>query len=83
VDIDFVNQLGEWELPFSLVFTKADKESQREVSKNVKSFLDEMRKTWQFLPQSFVTSAEKKLGRPKMLQFIEDCNKAFKETKSQ
>jgi GTP-binding protein len=83
VDIDFVNQLGEWELPFSLVFTKADKESQREVSKNVKSFLDEMRKTWQFLPQSFITSAEKKLGRPKMLQFIEDCNKAFKEAKSQ
>jgi GTP-binding protein len=79
VDIDFVNQLGEWELPFSLVFTKADKETQREVSKNVKSFLDEMRKTWQFLPQSFTTSAEKKLGRHKMLQFIEECNKAFKE----
>jgi GTP-binding protein len=78
-DIDFVNQLGEWELPFCLAFTKADKETQREVSKNVKSFLDEMRKTWQFLPQSFITSAEKKLGRGKMLQFIEDCNKAFRE----
>lgn len=83
VDIDFVNQLGEWELPFSLVFTKADKESQKEVSKNVKLFLDEMRKTWQFLPQSFITSAEKKLGRPKMLQFIEECNKAFKEAEKE
>lgn len=79
VDIEFVNQLGEWELPFCLVFTKSDKETQREVSKNVKGFLDEMRKTWQFLPQSFTTSAIKKLGRNKMLQFIEDCNKAFKE----
>jgi GTP-binding protein len=79
LDLDFVNQLGEWEIPFSLVFTKADKESQREVSKNVKSFLDAMRKTWQFLPRNFVTSAIKKMGREKMLQFIEECNAAFKE----
>jgi GTP-binding protein len=64
LDLDFVDQLG-----------KADKETQKTVSKNVKDFLDAMRKTWQFLPQSFVTSAEKKMGRDKMLQFIEDCNK--------
>jgi len=74
LDLDFVNQLGEWEIPFCLVFTKADKETQKEVSKNVKSFLDEMRKTWQFLPRHFVTSAEKKMGREKMLEFIESCN---------
>lgn len=79
VDLHFINQLGEWELPFSIVFTKADKESQREVSKNVKAFLDAMRKTWQFLPQSFVTSAVKKMGRDKILQYIEQCNKAIKE----
>lgn len=79
VDLDFVNQLGAWGLPFCIVFTKADKESQREVSKNVKAFLDAMRKTWQFLPQSFVTSAIKKMGRDKILQFIEQCNKTVKE----
>jgi GTP-binding protein len=56
------------------VFTKADNETQKEVSKNVKAFLDAMRKTWQFLPRHFVTSAEKKMGRDKMLQFIESCN---------
>jgi GTP-binding protein len=38
-----------------------------------------MRKTWQFLPQSFTTSAVKKMGRHKMLQFIEDGNKAYWE----
>jgi GTP-binding protein len=75
LDLDFVDQLGKWEVPFCLAFTKADKETQKTVSKNVKDFLDAMRKTWQFLPQSFVTSAEKKMGRDKMLQFIEDCNK--------
>jgi len=74
LDLDFVNQLGEWEVPFCLAFTKADKETQKEVSKNVKAFLDAMRKTWQFLPRNFVTSAEKRMGRDKMLQFIEACN---------
>ena len=75
LDLDFVDQLGKWEVPFCLAFTKADKETQKVVSKNVKDFLDAMRKTWQFLPQSFVTSAEKKMGRDKMLTFIENCNK--------
>jgi GTP-binding protein len=74
LDLDFLNQLGEWEVPFCLAFTKADKETQKEVSKNVKDFLNAMRATWQFLPQHFVTSAEKKMGRDKMLQFIETCN---------
>jgi GTP-binding protein len=74
LDLDFINQLGDWDVPFCLAFTKADKETQREVAKNVKAFLDAMRKTWQFLPRHFVTSAEKKMGRDKMLQFIETCN---------
>lgn len=74
LDLDFIDQLGEWQVPFTLVFTKADKETQKEVSRNVKTFLDAMRKTWQFLPQHFVTSAEKKMGRDKMLQFIDACN---------
>jgi GTP-binding protein len=70
IDIDFVNQLGKWEIPFTLVFTKADKETQRTVSANVRAFLDKMRESWQFLPQHFVTSAAKKQGRDKMLEFI-------------
>ena len=73
-DLDFLTQLGKWEIPFCLVFTKADKESQKEVSKNVKDFLNVMRKTWQFLPQHFITSAIKKTGREKLLSFIEECN---------
>jgi GTP-binding protein len=79
IDLDFVNQLGAWQIPFCLVFTKADKETQKEVSKNVKDFLDAMRRTWQFLPQHFVTSAVKKMGRDKILQFIEACNEEVKE----
>ncbi len=74
IDLEFLNQLDKWEIPFALVFTKADKETQAVVSKNVKMFLNEMRKTWQFLPQHFVTSANKKLGKEKILQLIDEKN---------
>lgn len=72
IDIDFVNKLGRWEVPFTLVFTKADKETQKTVSQNVRDFLQKMREDWQFLPQHFVTSSAKKQGRDKVLQFIEE-----------
>ncbi|MFT3933223.1 MAG: hypothetical protein QM726_06380 [Chitinophagaceae bacterium] len=75
--LDFVNQLGKWEIPFSLIFTKADKETQRVVAANVKAFLNAMRKEWEFLPAHYVTSAVKKLGRDKVLQFIGETNEAF------
>ncbi|RTL59621.1 MAG: YihA family ribosome biogenesis GTP-binding protein [Sphingobacteriales bacterium] len=75
IDLEFINQLGQWEIPFNLIFTKADKSTQKEVAANVKAFLNEMRKTWQFLPQHFVTSAVKKTGRKEILKFIEECNK--------
>lgn len=79
IDLEFVNQLGKWEIPFSLVFTKADKETQAVVSKNVKEFLTAMRATWQFLPQHFVTSAFKQLGREKILDLIEEANTSWLE----
>ena len=74
LDIEFLTRLTKWDVPFTLVFTKADKETQATVSKNVKLFLAEMRKTWQFLPQHFVTSAVKKMGREKILALIEEMN---------
>ena len=79
LDIEFLSQLRTWDVPFTLVFTKSDKETQAKVSKNVKSFLEEMRKTWQFLPQHFVSSAIKKSGRDKILSFIEEKNIAYFE----
>lgn len=75
IDLQFINQLGEWEIPFTIVFTKADKTTQKEVAAQVKSFLAALGKSWQFLPQSFVSSAVKYRGRKEILQFIEECNK--------
>jgi GTP-binding protein len=78
LDIDFVNQLGEWQIPFTLVFTKADKSTQAETSKNVKAFLNKLRENWEFLPANFVTSTVKKMGRDKILEFIDEMNMQFR-----
>ena len=72
IDLDFVNRLGKWQVPFCLVFTKADKESQKVVSQNIKQFLEKMKATWQFLPRHFVTSTVKKMGREQILEYITD-----------
>ncbi len=72
IDLEFLNKLDGWGLPTTLIFTKADKETQAVVAKNVKLFLDTLRKTWQFLPQHFVSSAIKKTGRDKILSLIEE-----------
>jgi len=74
IDLEFLESLKLWKIPFCLVFTKSDKENQRIVSKNVKAFLEAMKKTWQFLPQHFVTSAVKKMGKGKILSFINETN---------
>jgi len=77
IDLEFVDKLRVWQVPFTLVFTKADKESQRIVAANVKAFLEKMRQTWQFLPQHFVSSVIKRMGRDKILGVIEEMNKEF------
>jgi GTP-binding protein len=67
LDLDFIKNLGLWQIPFTLIFTKADKEKQAVVSKNVKSFLESLRKTQQFLPQHFVSSSLKNWVKIKSL----------------
>lgn len=81
IDLEFLENLKLWNISFSLAFTKSDKENQRIVSKNVKDFLNAMKKTWQFLPRHFVTSAVKKGGKQKMLDFISETNDDLMEKK--
>ncbi len=80
IDLEFIQKLGLWEVPIALVFTKSDKEKQRIVSKNIKSFLESLRETQQFLPQHFVTSAIKKTGREKILNLISEMNSDAKSS---
>ena len=74
-DLDFINKLGAWQIPFSLVFTKADKEKPKAVERNVNDFLNALKKTWETLPKYFITSVTKKDGKEELLKFIGDCNK--------
>lgn len=75
IDLEFIQKLYLWQLPFSLVFTKTDKENQSTVSKNVKDFMEALKKQMQFLPRHFMTSAVKKTGREKLLNFIAETNR--------
>lgn len=78
IDLDFVNQLGQWRIPFSLVFTKADKSTQRESANNMNDFLRAMSAHWAQLPPHFLTSAVKRTGSKQLLTYISDLNKSVK-----
>ena len=77
IDLEFINQLGEWQTPFVLVFTKADKNKPGATTRNVGNFLQALGDTWEEAPPYFITSATKKTGRKEMLDYIGGLNKSF------
>ncbi len=74
-DIGFMEWLGESQVPFCIVFTKADKLGKAELEKNVEAYKKRLLEDWEELPQIFITSSESKLGREEILDFIEEQNK--------
>ncbi len=74
IDLNFVHQLGEWQIPFVIVFTKADKNKPGATNRNAKAFLDELQKNWEELPPFFITSAIDKTGKEEILDYIADIN---------
>ncbi len=77
-DLEFINWLGENEIPFVLVFTKADKLSAEQVNLSVEKYRIKLSETWEELMPMFVSSAEKKRGRDEILDFIEKTKTEFK-----
>ena len=73
-DIDFINRLGEWQIPFSIVFTKADKNKTGATVRNVNAFMTALLKTWTELPVYFISSALTRTGRKEILDYIEHLN---------
>lgn len=73
-DIGFMEWLGENQVPFCIVFTKADKLSKTDLERNIESYKKRLLEDWEELPQVFVTSSETKLGRDEILDFIEQQN---------
>lgn len=77
IDRDFIDWLGENGVPFSIVFTKADKLSTSKAHDSVLKYMDTLREEWEELPPYFITSSEKKTGREELLDYIEKINKSL------
>ena len=83
IDLQFINQLGSWRIPFALIFTKADKSTQKETANNVNRFMKELSRSWEESPPYFVTSAVKRTGAKELLDFIGGLNILFYNHKKQ
>lgn len=79
IDLQFIEWLGENGIPFSLVFTKADKLKAGKLKANVESYLKKLEEQWEELPPCFVTSSESRQGRKEILDYIETINRQIKE----
>ena len=74
IDLEFMEWLGENEVPFSIVFTKADKVGKGRLSENIDNYKRALLETWEELPTIFITSAEKKEGTEEIVTYIESIN---------
>jgi GTP-binding protein len=74
IDLDFMQFLGENQIPFCIVFTKADKLGSSKLNKQITSYKKKLLQFWQTLPTSFLTSSSSGLGRKEFLDFIDGVN---------
>ncbi|MCP4122348.1 MAG: YihA family ribosome biogenesis GTP-binding protein [Bacteroidetes bacterium] len=82
IDLEFINWLGESQIPFIILFTKVDKLKSNELSKNVAAFKRELRKDWDQLPEYMLTSSVLRQGRDELLQFISGINETISTSKN-
>jgi len=74
IDLDFMKFLGENQIPFCIVFTKADKLGSSKLNKQITSYKKKLLNTWETIPTSFITSSSNGLGRKEFLDFIDNVN---------
>ncbi|MCM1035663.1 MAG: ribosome biogenesis GTP-binding protein YihA/YsxC [Paludibacter sp.] len=79
IDLDFMQWLGENEVPFAIVFTKADKLGRTQLTSNVERYKEALLETWEELPPYFVTSSADRQGGDDLLAYIEDINRSLTE----
>lgn len=75
IDLEFMEWLGENGVPFSIVFTKMDKQSATAGENQTGAYLEQLLESWEELPPVFRTSSEKGLGRDAILNYIEEMNR--------
>ena len=74
IDLEFMEYMGEKGIPFSIIFTKADKLKPKVIERNVEAYTQELLKTWEETPIYFITSSTSSVGRDEVLQSITDTN---------
>ena len=77
IDLEFMEWLGENQLPFAIIFTKADKLKPKALERNLKAYQEKMLETWIEMPQYFVTSSTNATGRDEVLQYIGQINETL------
>lgn len=77
IDLEFIEWAGENGVPFSLVFTKADKLTRGKLAANLEVYRNKLLETWEELPPIFVTSSEERSGREELLDYIEGINQSL------
>lgn len=74
IDLEFMEWLGENQIPFSIIFTKVDKLSKTRLQENLQLYTNKLQETWEELPPIFTSSAEKREGRDEILTYIDSIN---------
>ena len=77
IDLEFMEWLGENDVPFTIIFTKTDKIGRGRLKENIKAYQEAMSGTWEELPPMLCSSSENKEGREEILDFIEEINKSL------
>ena len=72
IDVEFINWLGEQGLPFTIVFTKADKQTKNKTQSSIARYRKFLKKSWEVLPTMFITSSVNKEGREELLHYIDE-----------
>ncbi|WP_019671055.1 ribosome biogenesis GTP-binding protein YihA/YsxC [Eudoraea adriatica] len=80
IDLEFMQWMGENGVPFSIIFTKADKLKPGAIERNVKNYLDQLLSgVWEEVPKHFITSSSNGMGREEVLDYIGEINESFFE----
>ncbi|WP_299184202.1 ribosome biogenesis GTP-binding protein YihA/YsxC [uncultured Aquimarina sp.] len=74
IDLEFMQWLGENQIPFSIIFTKADKLTKTKLSSNIEAYKNEMLQYWEEMPNYFITSSSSGFGKEEVLNYIEEIN---------
>ena len=79
VDLEFIQWMGENQVPFSIVFTKADKVKPNALKRNIETYTQKMLETWEEMPKYFITSSSNNTGRDELLNYISEVNEQMSD----